>query len=117
MLHVACSQVYSGVWPESLVEAVKDVNERAAARAETALERESGPLYAALAAFALAYVVSRGFASVFECTVDTVFVCAVRDSAEYGGVFMSDGLRDALQLEAPSRGARGGRGAPPAGQS
>ena len=74
----------------------------------TALWRRSGrravdepvePVWPALAAFILAYTVSRAFAAVYECAVDTLFVCAVVDKDEYGGVHMSAALRDALELD------------------
>lgn len=39
-------------------------------------------IWPAIAAFALAFVVARSFASVYECVVDTIFVCAMRDKDE-----------------------------------
>ena len=56
------------------------------------------PVWPALAALLLAFVVARSFASVYECVVDTLFVCAMRDKDEYGGNHMSDALRDSLGL-------------------
>ena len=35
----------------------------------------------------------------YECVVDTLFVCAMRDREEYGGAHMSDTLRDAIGLD------------------
>ena len=57
------------------------------------------PTWPALAALLLAFVVARSFASVYECVVDTLFVCAMRDKDEYGGAHMGDSLRDALGLD------------------
>ena len=57
---------------------------------------------------ALAY--ARSFASVYECVVDTLFVCAMRDKDEYGGAHMGDSLRDALGLD-DGGGGRGGAAA------
>ena len=57
------------------------------------------PVWPALAALLLAFFVARSFASVYECVVDTLFVCAMRDKDEYGASHMSDSLRDALGLE------------------
>ena len=42
---------------------------------------------------------ARCFASVYECVVDTLFVCAMLDKDEYGGAHMGGTLRDALGLE------------------
>ena len=92
--------------PHDLLEAVADVNERVESHTLTPLEQESAPLYAALAVLALAYLVSRSFAAVYECTVDTIFVCAMRDHAEYGGIYMSDELRDAFVHDKPQQDSR-----------
>ena len=73
-------------------------------------------LYPALAVLLISFVVSRSFASVLECTVETTFVCAMHDRAEYGAVHMSDALREALQLETPTSKAEGGEGARQAGE-
>ena len=64
-----------------------------------AVDEPVEPVWPALAAFILAYTVSRAFAAVYECAVDTLFVCAVVDKDEYGGVHMSAALRDALELD------------------
>ena len=42
------------------------------------------PVWPALALLLLAFFVARSFASVYECVVDTLFVCAMRDKDEYG---------------------------------
>ena len=83
-----------------------------------AVDEPVEPVWPALAAFILAYTVSRAFAAVYECAVDTLFVCAVVDKDEYGGVHMSAALRDARRLRAraarPSpRRAAPRRGSPP----
>ena len=64
-----------------------------------AVDEPVEPVWPALAAFILAYTVSRAFAAVYECAVDTLFVCAVVDKDEYGGVHISAALRDALELD------------------
>ena len=56
------------------------------------------PIWPAIAAFVLAFAVARSFASVYECVVDTIFVCAMRDKDEFGSSHMSESLRDALGL-------------------
>jgi len=69
------------------------------------------PTWPALAALLLAFVVARSFASVYECVVDTLFVCAMRDKDEYGGAHMGDSLRDALGLDDDGGGGKGGAAA------
>mmetsp|Transcript_8608 Transcript_8608/g.25418 ORF Transcript_8608/g.25418 Transcript_8608/m.25418 type:complete len:150 (+) Transcript_8608:20-469(+) len=56
------------------------------------------PIWPALATLLVAYVVARNFAAVYECVVDTLFVFAMQDKEEYGGVHMSDELWHNLGL-------------------
>ena len=63
-------------------------------------------IFPAAAAFALAFLVARCFATVYECAIDTVFVCAIKDQADYGGAYMSEGLRDALGMDGQAAAAR-----------
>ena len=69
-------------------------------------------LWPALAAFVLAFVVSRALASVYECVVDTMFVCAMRDKDEYGSQHTSESLRrcieDGFAPSSPRDSARSG---------
>ena len=43
------------------------------------------------------------FALVMSCTLDTLFVCCVRDKAEYKGAFMSDRLYAAFGFDKSDR--------------
>ena len=61
---------------------------------------------------------------VFSCVLDTLFVCTVRDKAEYDAAFMSDRLRTAFgydksdkkEARAAKKAAKGKEGdAAPAG--
>jgi len=70
-------------------------------RSERGADEEVDPVWPALATLLLAYFVARAFASVYECVVDTLFVCAMRDREEYGGAHMSAALRDAIGLAEP----------------
>ena len=54
----------------------------------------TSPLYAGLATLLLAYLVSRSFASVIACAVDTVFVCTMQDATEYGGKLIKPSLQE-----------------------
>ena len=69
------------------------------------------PTFPALAALALSFVVARAFASVYECVVDSIFVCAMQDKEEYGAAHMSDSLRDALDLDDAGGGGGGSKAA------
>jgi hypothetical protein len=80
----------------------------AGAAPATAVEEEatpSAPLWPAVATFGLAFVVARSLASVYECAVETVFVCAMHDHDAFDSSFMSGELREALEL-APARDSR-----------
>lgn len=57
------------------------------------------PLLPSLAVAALALFVGRALASVYECTVSTIFVCAMRDAEAYGGAHVTSALRASLKLE------------------
>jgi len=70
----------------------------AAAYDTTSPNAEGATLYVALVAFFLAYTTSRSVASVYECAVDSTFVCAIRDQLECNSSHMSDDLRAALSL-------------------
>jgi len=42
----------------------------------------------------MAFIIARTFATVFACTLDTLFVCCVRDKSEYSGQYMPDRLKE-----------------------
>ena len=48
------------------------------------------------------------FALVFECVIDTVFVCCVRDKTDYQGAYMSDNLKEAFGFNKKPKGGKGG---------
>ncbi len=64
------------------------------------------PLYPAGLAALCAYVLASSFALVFSCALDTLFVCCVRDKAEYSAAFMSDELHQAFGFDKSDRRAR-----------
>lgn len=45
-------------------------------------------------------------ALVFECTIDTIFLCSFKDAAEYGGKYMSADMRDAFGLDVAEQEAK-----------
>ena len=67
------------------------------------------PMYASAVVLLMAYVITAAFALVMSCTLDTLFVCTVRDKSEYKGAFMSDRLYAAYGFD-PKERAEGGGG-------
>eukprot|EP00966_Prymnesium_polylepis_P185525 4300405-Prymnesium_polylepis.2 len=59
-------------------------------------ERIREPIYASGVVFICAFTIAKTFATVFACVLDTLFVCSVKDKAEYKAAFMSDSLRKAF---------------------
>ena len=76
------------------------------------------PIYAAGLVLLMAYVITSAFALVMSCALDTLFVCCVRDKAEYKGAFMSDRLyagfgfdkSDRKEKRAAKKAAKAGEG-------
>ena len=66
------------------------------------------PFYPALAIAFMALIIANCFAVVFACVLDTLFVCCVRDKAEYKAAFMSDQLYTAFGFDPAERGGGGG---------
>ena len=60
---------------------------------------KSEPIYATVCVALMALIITRVYGSVFSCTLDTLFVCAVRDKQDYGGIYMSDRLLKAFDLQ------------------
>mmetsp|Transcript_5468 Transcript_5468/g.13380 ORF Transcript_5468/g.13380 Transcript_5468/m.13380 type:complete len:806 (-) Transcript_5468:94-2511(-) len=60
---------------------------------------DTDPVWPAVAAFVLAFMVARNFGLVYECVVDTIYVCAMQDKEEYGAENMPEELRRCLGLE------------------
>ena len=57
------------------------------------------PLYPSALIFVIAFFIAESIATLFECTIDTIYVCSFRDAKEFGGKFMTDELRDAFGLD------------------
>ena len=60
---------------------------------------ENNALYPAIITWGLAFFLSESIAAVFECTIDTIFLCSFQDSKEYGGKYMSPDMREAFGLD------------------
>jgi len=52
------------------------------------------PVWPTVLVALMAFIIARTFATVFACTLDTLFVCCVRDKAEYSGQYMPDRLKE-----------------------
>merc|ERR1712054_170124 len=52
--------------------------------------------YPALVTLLISYVIARSFGSVYEATVNSLFVCSFKDEAEFDGKFMTPQLKDAF---------------------
>ena len=66
------------------------------------------PFYPCLAIALEALVIASVFSLVFGCVLDTLFVCCVRDKAEYKAAFMSDGLAGAFGFDRGGGADKGG---------
>lgn len=75
----------------------------------TLVERMSAqPMYPTGFVLLTAFVITKCFAIVFSCVLDTLFVCCVRDKADYKAAFMSDALYEAFGFDPAERSAVGG---------
>ena len=70
------------------------------------------PMYPTGIVIVMAFVIAKVFALVFACVLDTLFVCCVRDKADYKAAFMSDALYSAFGFDPAERegGGKGGDG-------
>jgi len=68
---------------------------------------ENNPLYPCVLVWIGSFFLADAIATVFECTIDTIFLCSFKDAAEYDGKYMSKDMREAFGIDA----------APPAGIS
>ena len=61
------------------------------------------PIYAAGVVLLFSLVITMAFSLVMSCSLDTLFVCCVRDKTEYKGAFMSDRLYGAFGFDKSDR--------------
>jgi choline transporter-like protein 2/4/5 len=57
------------------------------------------PMYATVVIGLMALVIASIFSTVFGCVLDTLFVCCVRDKADYAGKYMPSLLREAYGFD------------------
>jgi hypothetical protein len=69
-------------------------------------QKRPEPIYASAMVALMAFVITQAFALVMSCTLDTLFVCCVRDKKEYKGAFMSDRLYGAFGFDKSDRRAK-----------
>ena len=66
-------------------------------------EQKAEPMYASVVVALMSFIIVQAFALVMSCTLDTLFVCCVRDKSEYKGAFMSDRLYGAFGFDKSDR--------------
>ena len=64
------------------------------------LAEDDNPLYPTLMVGICAYFIADAIGVVFQCTIDTMYLCSFKDIDEYGGKHMSSDMRDAFGLGA-----------------
>ena len=72
--------------------------------------RDSGkadPIYATVVVLVVALVIARAFATIFEVTISTIFVCCTRDKRDYGSKYMPPSLKDAYGFSKKEKGSEG----------
>ena len=62
------------------------------------LDADDNPLYPAVTVGILAYMIADAIGTVFQCTIDTMYLCSFKDIDEYGGKHMSEEMRQAFGL-------------------
>jgi hypothetical protein len=67
--------------------------------AEYMTDHVNNPLYPAILVWIGSFFIADAIATVFECTIDTIFLCSFQDSKEYGGKYMSPDMREAFGLD------------------
>jgi len=55
----------------------------------------------------VALVIARAFATIFEVTISTIFVCCTRDKRDYGSKYMPPSLKDAYGFSKKEKGSEG----------
>ena len=64
------------------------------------LAEDDNPLYPTVMVGICAYFIADAIGVVFQCTIDTMYLCSFKDIDEYGGKHMSSDMRDAFGLGA-----------------
>ena len=64
---------------------------------------KANPMYATVIIGLMALVIASVFSTVFGCVLDSLFVCCVRDKADYGGKYMPSLLREAYGFDKKSK--------------
>lgn len=60
---------------------------------------DNNALYPAIMVWVVAFFLADAIALVFECTIDTIFLCSFKDAKEYDGKHMSADMREAFGLD------------------
>ena len=63
--------------------------------------QDNNPLYPCVLVWIGSFALAGAIATVFECTIDTIFLCSFKDAAEYDGKYMSKDMREAFGIDKP----------------
>ena len=63
--------------------------------------QDNNPLYPCILVWIGSFALAGAIATVFECTIDTIFLCSFKDAAEYDGKYMSKDMRKAFGIDEP----------------
>jgi len=63
--------------------------------------QDNNPLYPCVLVWIGSFALAGAIATVFECTIDTIFLCSFKDAAEYDGKYMSKDMRKAFGIDEP----------------
>ena len=81
-------------------------------------DADNNPLYPAAIVWVGSFFLAEAISTVFECTIDTIFLCSFKDAAEYDGKYMSKEMKDAFGMEGETAEKESGgaiQSAPPLG--
>ncbi|KAG8457828.1 hypothetical protein KFE25_005097 [Diacronema lutheri] len=67
------------------------------------MDGSRNPVLPSAISLVLAYAVCRVFSGVYETTIDTIFVCAMRDKDQFGGRHTPEDLARVLDIDADAR--------------
>ena len=60
---------------------------------------DNNAIYPSIIVWIVAFFLADAIATVFECTIDTIFLCSFKDAKEYDGKYMSADMREAFGLD------------------
>ena len=68
---------------------------------------DNNPLYPCIIVWVGSFALAGAIATVFECTIDTIFLCSFRDAAKFDGKYMSKDMKAAFDIKEEEMGKMG----------